>query len=123
MRTWPSHGRVALHAGDYELIRTASEGHQDAPYAPYTAAVLAEAAAMTQATGREQRLAEAERFAAENDFVAAHTTRVAGLLSGDRETLLGSVRRWEAIGARFERACTLVWIAIGRARVFGSWPR
>jgi hypothetical protein len=103
--------RVALHAGDYELIRMASAGDQYAPFAPYTAAVLAEAAAMTQATGREQRLAEAERFAAENDFVAAHTTRVAGLLSGDRETLLRSVRRWEAIGARFERACTLVWIA------------
>jgi hypothetical protein len=106
--------RVALHTGDRELVQAAgasSAAGEPATFSPYTAAVVAEAAAITQAADRQQRLAEAEGFAAENDFVAAHTTRVAGLLSGDRETLLRSVRMWERIGARFERACTLVYIA------------
>jgi predicted ATPase/DNA-binding CsgD family transcriptional regulator len=106
--------RVALHAGDHELVQAAGPSRaprDSAPFSPYTAAVVAEAAAITHAADRRQRLAEAEELAAENDFVAAHTTRVAGLLNGDRETLLRSVRMWEGIGARFERACTLVYIA------------
>ena len=131
-QTWPGHARavsggrtasgfslysdlrVALHTGDRELVQAAgasSAAGEPATFSPYTAAVVAEAAAITQAADRQQRLAEAEGFAAENDFVAAHTTRVAGLLSGDRETLMRSVRMWERIGARFERACTLVYIA------------
>ena len=106
--------RVALHSGDHELVQaagTSTEAKEYAPFSAYTAAVVAEAAAITQAADRQQKLAEAEGFAAENDFVAAHTTRVAGLLSGDRETILRSVRMWERIGARFERACTLIYIA------------
>jgi len=105
--------RVALHAGEHEMIRAtavSSVAGGYAPFAPYAAAVVAEAAAITRAPDREEKLAAAERFAAENDFVAAHTTRVAGLLSGDPAVLRRSVRMWERIGARFERACTLICI-------------
>jgi hypothetical protein len=106
--------RVALHAGDFEQIRAVSARRPDSEYAafvPYTAAVVAEAAALAQTDDREERLAEAETFAAENDFVAAQVARAAGLLRRDRGALLRSVAMWEAIGARFERACTLVWLA------------
>ena len=44
----------------------------------------------------------------ENDFVAAHLLRAAGRLHGDEGLLKGSVEAWEAIGARSERACTLL---------------
>jgi len=56
----------------------------------------------------ERRLARAARFAPENDFVAACLLRAGGRLHEDEHDLAASVAAWEAIGARFERACTLL---------------
>ena len=50
----------------------------------------------------------AQRLAEENDFVAAQLLRAAGRLHHDETALKESVDGWEAIGARFERACTLL---------------
>ena len=46
--------------------------------------------------------------------MAAQLLRAAGRLHGDRAELEQSVIRWEGIGARFERACTLLLLP-GRA--------
>ena len=56
----------------------------------------------------EEQLATAQRLAKENDFVAAQLLRATGRLHHDEAALKESVAGWEAIGARFERACTLL---------------
>jgi predicted ATPase/DNA-binding CsgD family transcriptional regulator len=104
--------RVALHQGLPEQVTTSptAEGftYYDSRYAPYFEVVRIEATVVAGADDAEEQLATAQRLAQENDFVAAQLLRVAGRLHHDETALKESVAGWEAIGARFERACTLL---------------
>ncbi|HEX3424828.1 MAG TPA: hypothetical protein VHT30_01760 [Acidimicrobiales bacterium] len=68
---------------------------------------------MTGASGAEEHLAAVEDLA-ENDLVAVQLLRAAGRLHGSVEELAAAVTAWEAIGARFERACTLLLLPARR---------
>ncbi len=106
--------RVALHLGAFDRARaTAAIDEQDmwGNYGPYARAISVEVAVVTAAADAEERLAAAQHLAGENDFVAANLLRAAGRLHHDEALLNEAVAAWEAIGARFERACTLLLLA------------
>jgi len=77
---------------------------------PYAWAVAAEVAVLGGAPDAAGRLAAAAPAGDENYWAAACLARAAGRLHGDGDALLRSVTAWERIGARFERACTLLLI-------------
>ena len=103
--------REALHRGAIdEACRLAAEvdpwcgGFFD----PYAEAARVETAVVAAAPDAEEQLVQAQRLAPENDFVAPLLLRAAGRLHHDDTALKASIIGWEAIGARFERACTLL---------------
>jgi hypothetical protein len=105
--------RVALHLGDIEralagapVPRATGSGRHDA----FARGISAEVAVVAGSPDAERRVAELSELAAENDFAAACLARAAGRLHGDEAALLHAVQLWEAIGARFERGCTLILI-------------
>ncbi len=103
--------RVALHVGAFErALATAAVDDQDmcGSFGPYARAISVEVAVVTGARDAEERLAAVQFLSRENDFVAANLLRAAGRLHRDQAVLKESVAAWEAIGARFERACTLM---------------
>lgn len=61
-------------------------------------------------TDARERLDAAAALAEENDWAAACLLRARGRLNTDRADLERAVLSWERIGARFERACTLLLI-------------
>jgi hypothetical protein len=69
---------------------------------------------LTLHTGRlDAAVAAADDLAAapageESAWAEACLARAAGRLHGDRDALCAAVAGWERIGARFERACTLL---------------
>jgi predicted ATPase/DNA-binding CsgD family transcriptional regulator len=78
-------------------------------YDAYAQAIGVEIAVVRGAPDAKEQLTEAQgRFAAGNDFVAAQLLRAAGRLRGDETALKNAVIGWESVGARFERACTLL---------------
>jgi hypothetical protein len=101
---------VALHTGALEQARalTITPADCSAYYDPYVEAVGVETAVLTKSADAAELLATAQRWVKENDFVAAQLLRAAGRLHHDESALKDSVAAWEAIGARFERACTLL---------------
>jgi predicted ATPase/DNA-binding CsgD family transcriptional regulator len=105
--------RVALHKGALEQARTLATTQESCGgyYDPYLEAVRVETAVVAESAEAEEQLATAQRLAQENDFVAAQLLRVEGRLHHDESALKDSVAGWEAIGARFERACTLLLLA------------
>jgi hypothetical protein len=133
--------RVAAHTGRYADARTTDPSNQpsrrplDAPglvaaalepfpekwwmaYAHAAGAELAVVAGLPDAT---ERLVQAGPAAAENDWAAACLARATARQTGDRQLLAESLARWEHLGARFERAVTLLLIperaAEGRAEL------
>ena len=103
--------RVALHVGAFErALATAAVDDQD--MCGSSARTLGPSASRSPLSlGRddaEERLAAVQFLSKENDFVAANLLRAAGRLHRDQAVLKESVAAWEAIGARFERACTLM---------------
>jgi hypothetical protein len=103
--------RISLHRGDLDAAvavmsapRRVLRGRLD----PYDWALGAEVAAAAGLADAERVLAEAAPSGAENRFAAAMLARAAGRLSGSTTDLERSVSLWESVGARFERACTLV---------------
>jgi predicted ATPase/DNA-binding CsgD family transcriptional regulator len=105
--------RVALHTGAYDEVSRLAERYnvgQHGLYDPYADAILAELAVVTGAADAASRLDALQGVAEENDFVGALLLRAAGRLHHDEALLEQAVLGWEAIGARFERACTLVLI-------------
>jgi hypothetical protein len=104
--------RVALHLGDLDRARADSAaieaGDMCGYFGPYARAIAVEVAVVAGEPDAERRLAEAQPLAEENDFAAAYLVRAAGRLHGGDTLLKEAVLRWEAIGARFERACTLL---------------
>ncbi|WP_197093924.1 ATP-binding protein [Nonomuraea sp. SBT364] len=77
-------------------------------YARAAGAELAVAAGHPDAAGR--LAAALSDTAGENDWAAACLTRAAGRLHHDPDELSAAVEAWERIGARYERACTLLLI-------------
>ena len=79
-------------------------------YDAYVDAIGAEAAVVAGLPDAPDRLERTMPVADENDFAAALLTRAAGRLHSDVAELQRAVTLWEAIGARFERACTLLLV-------------
>ncbi|MFL6075996.1 MAG: ATP-binding protein [Mycobacteriales bacterium] len=108
--------RVALHLGGdgggdggAELVARAT-GSFTEPwwYGNYAVAAGAELAVAAGLPDAADRLAAAMPSAAENAWAAACLARASGRLRADRGALAEAVAGWERIGARFERACTLL---------------
>jgi predicted ATPase/DNA-binding CsgD family transcriptional regulator len=106
--------RTALRSGrnDTALVEAA---FADFPpqdwYRTYARAAGAELAVAAGLPDAAVRLATAlSDTAAENDWAAACLTRAAGRLHHDPDELSAAVEAWERIGARYERACTLLLI-------------
>ncbi|HEY4375942.1 MAG TPA: hypothetical protein VGM93_02245 [Acidimicrobiales bacterium] len=103
--------RLALHGRPAEGVETPSiRTLEEAPgqYLPYAVAALVELAVVGEESDAEQQLGAASKYAVENDFAAAALQRAAGRLHHDLGELAVAVAMFEAIGARFERACTLM---------------
>jgi predicted ATPase len=110
--------RLALHAGDVDgaMAHSAPSPLIDAGlYEPYAVAMRVEAAVVAGAPEAEQLLEDASGPAAENDFAGAQVLRARGRLTGDEAVLRAAVAAWEALGARVERACTLLLLPDRRA--------
>lgn len=101
--------RVALHKGDLDkalsLVDRDSMKHW--LHGGFSRAIGAETAVFAGEPDAEQRIDELAELAEENIFIDAQLLRARGVLTEDPEMLTASVERWESIGARFERACTL----------------
>jgi hypothetical protein len=103
--------RVAMYRGDLDraAMWCAMDDHpRRGFYVSYPPAIRVEVAVATGAPEADQMLLEAQPLAAQNDFVDAMLTRAAGRLHRDDAELERAVTLWEAIGVRFERACTLL---------------
>jgi hypothetical protein len=90
-------------------------------YQTYAVAAGAELAVVAGLPDAAERLSAALPAAAENDWAAACLSRATGRLHHDQQALVASVTAWERIGARFERAATLLLLpdraAEGRAEL------
>ncbi|GHJ54206.1 hypothetical protein Nm8I071_35130 [Nonomuraea sp. TT08I-71] len=117
--------RVAVHTSRTDaaasLVRLAFEHEPQGRYGPYARAAAAELAVVAGLPDAADRLAAAAPARAENDWATACLSRAAGRLYHDEDALVASVRAWERIDARFERACTMLLIpeqaAEGRAEL------
>jgi predicted ATPase/DNA-binding CsgD family transcriptional regulator len=108
--------RVALHLGDIDGARATSAIEADdmcGHFGAYAQSIKVEVAVVAGDPQAEKLLADAQPLAEENDFAAAFLVRAAGRLHHDDTLLKEAVVRWEAIGARFERACTLLLLPAG----------
>ena len=111
--------RIALHENQLDLavtavhdLNVARQPWYEAPHwyslRPYAWAIAAEVAVVAGLPDAESLLEEAAPAGAENYWAAACLARAAGRLHGDQAELERSIVAWERIGARFERACTLL---------------
>ncbi len=108
--------RVALHRGDLEAAVSVVKGATDRPASPsesyhcFTRAVAAEAVILAGWPQAASVVEDALDLGGENDWVAACAQRALGRLTGERAAFDASLAAWDAIGARFEWACTLALI-------------
>jgi len=102
--------RVAVHLGELKVARAVDDLEHTGSFRPFALAMSIEVAAFTGARDAEDRLAASGQLAEENDFAAAQLMRATGILREDPDALERSVELWEHIGARFERACTLLLV-------------
>jgi predicted ATPase/DNA-binding XRE family transcriptional regulator len=111
--------RIALHEGSIGAAGAAmadppseAQPWYETPHwyslRPYAWAIAAEVAVVARLPDAASRLAAAAPAGDENYWAAACLARAAGRLHGDRDLLDRSIVGWEAIDARFERACTLM---------------
>jgi hypothetical protein len=119
---WPTFARfaeprIALHAGRIDdALATAVDlsagpswyGSYNGWYGCYIWGIAAEVAVMAELPSAARWLAAAAPVAEENDWAAACLARATGRLHHDRSALEESIAGWEHVGARFERACTLL---------------
>jgi predicted ATPase/DNA-binding CsgD family transcriptional regulator len=109
--------RVQLHLGQLDAALATLDGFC-APgadwyavshwyYDAYAWAMAAEVAVVAGASDAADRLATAEPLVTESAWAAACVDRARGRL-GDHTALQRSLAGWERLGARFERACTLL---------------
>jgi predicted ATPase/DNA-binding CsgD family transcriptional regulator len=106
--------RVAVHTGRYDdapaLVAAALASFPEKWWMPYAHAAGAELAVVAGLPDAAERLVEAGPAAAENDWAAACLARATARRTGDQELMAESAARWERLGARFERAVTLLLI-------------
>ena len=104
-----------------ELVERAFATYARNPGGPYAKAAGAELAVVAGLPDAQARLAEAESYARHNSWAQACLARARGRRFGDEAALAESVAGWERIGARVERAFTLLLIpgreAEGRAEL------
>jgi predicted ATPase len=106
--------RVATHmvnVADAQAIGDKAFG--DLPpgwYETYARAAAAELAVVAGLPDAEQRLADANPSAEESDWASACLARAAGRLFDEPAAFVRSIEGWERIGARYERATTLILI-------------
>jgi predicted ATPase/transcriptional regulator with XRE-family HTH domain len=114
-----TNARIALHEGRIDAATDAIAGVDgmgepwyESPHwhslRPYAWAIAAEVAVVAGLPEAQSRLVAATPAGAENYWAAACLARANGRRHGDAELLERSVAGWERIGARFERACTLL---------------
>lgn len=110
--------RVAVHTGRRadatQLVAAALAPFPEKWWLPYAHAAGAELAVVAELPDAAERLAAAEPAADKNDWAAACHARATARLTGDARLMADSVAGWERIGARFERAVTLLLVP-GRA--------
>ncbi|MFI0404506.1 LuxR C-terminal-related transcriptional regulator [Actinomadura sp. 3N508] len=103
---------VAVHTGRFDSAADLVAGlFSDATlpmYAGFSHAAGAELAVVAGLPDAAARVDAAEAAAAENAWGAACLARARGRLHDDPGELAASVESWERIGARFERASTLL---------------
>ncbi|WP_433379307.1 ATP-binding protein [Actinoplanes sp. CA-142083] len=107
--------RLALHRGPAaatvgELVSRAVADLPEPWYAAYARAAGAELAVAAGLPEAPEVLRGVARAGAENDFAAATLARAHGRLARDPATLLDAAGQFERIGARFERAATLLLV-------------
>ncbi|HEY3632683.1 MAG TPA: hypothetical protein VGL21_17390, partial [Jatrophihabitantaceae bacterium] len=106
--------RVTVHCRQFgnaaAQVEQAFAPFADPRWVGYARAVGAELAVVADRPDAAERIVAAELYAAENDWAAACLTRVRGRL-GDRAALADAVEQWDRLGARFERAATLVLLS------------
>lgn len=122
--------RLAVHTGrltDAEaLVERGFTSFDDASVVPhpavggsvwegYARAAAAELAVLAGLPDAAERVAVAGASAEHNRWAAACLDRARGRLNGDGGHFAAAVERWDRIGARFERACTLALIPKRRA--------
>jgi hypothetical protein len=103
---------VAVHTGRFdsaaELVAELFSDATNPLYAGYAHAVGAELAVVAGLPDAAVRVQAAEAAAAENAWGTACLARARGRLHDDPSELAAAVKGWERIGARFERASTLL---------------
>jgi predicted ATPase/DNA-binding CsgD family transcriptional regulator len=117
--------RVAAHTGRYDdapqLVAAALAPFPEKWWMAYAHAAGAELAVIAGLPDAADRLKAAEPATTENDWAAACLARATARHTGDPELMIESVTRWDRLGARFERAATLLLVperaAEGRAEL------
>ncbi|MEJ3657309.1 LuxR C-terminal-related transcriptional regulator [Actinomycetes bacterium KLBMP 9759] len=117
--------RVAIHLGRLEdaaeLVERAFAPFRRRWYEGYARVTGAELAVVAGLPDAAQRLVAAERYAPESDWAAACLARARGRHDGDPAALAAAAAGFERIGARAERACTLLLLPdraeVGRAEL------
>ncbi|MCX5065993.1 LuxR C-terminal-related transcriptional regulator [Micromonospora lupini] len=117
--------RVAIQLNDkldaVEKVKRAFAAFPRGRYEAYAQAAGAELAVIAGLPDAAERLTAAAAATTESYWAAACIARANGRYHNDQDALIASVDGWEQIGARFERACTLLLIphraAEGRAEL------
>ncbi|MFF1615870.1 hypothetical protein ACFVYA_49780, partial [Amycolatopsis sp. NPDC058278] len=106
--------RVAAHTGRYadapRLVAAALTSFPEKWWLAYAHAAGAELAVVAGLPDAAERLVAAEPAEAENDWAAACLARANARHTGDPRLMTEAVTRWERLGARFERAVTLLLV-------------
>jgi predicted ATPase len=109
-----TNARTAAHTGRYVdvvgLVAAALVPFAEKWWLPYAHAAGAELAVVAGLPDAAERLVEAGPAAAENDWAAACLARATARHTGDQQLMAEAVAKWERLGARFERAVTLLLI-------------
>jgi predicted ATPase len=111
--------RTAVHLGPSADVPEPTSGR----YHAYAVAAHTELAVVAGRPDAAERLGAAAPVAAEHAWAAACLARATGRLHGDQDALAAAVAGFERIGARFERAATLLLLprraGEGRAELAG----
>jgi hypothetical protein len=117
--------RIAIHAADVDragaLVERAFATFRERWYEGYARAAGAELAVVAGRPDAARRLDQLVPVAAEHRWAAACLARARGRLTGDAGAIGEALTEWDHLGARFERACTLLLLpdraAEGRAEL------
>jgi hypothetical protein len=104
--------RIATHSGDLggagTLVDRAGADFPERGWEGYARAAGAELAVVAGHPDAAERLARIGPLAAEHRWAAACLARARGRLERDPGAIARALAGWEELGARFERACTLL---------------